>query len=86
MKTKLLKIISILYKNFIVFVIGGLLGIIITIIFIKPLLSSTIKTDVGVSIIALIPTLITIYSIIFGFAGGILAIIIYNLIKIFRKK
>lgn len=77
---------SVLLKNFLAFLTGGLLGIAATLLCIEPLLKATIKQDVGLGIIAVAPTFIVIYAVIFGIIGGITAVIIYNLINFIRRK
>lgn len=75
-----------LLKNILVFLVCGVLGAISTLFFAKPLLENLVKKDVGLGIIVLGPVLIIIYSIIFGLGSGITGIIIYNVIKFFRRK
>ena len=73
-------------KNSLAFLTGGVLSVLATLIFAKPILEFTINKDVGLGIVALAPVLIIIYSMIFGVAGGLLGIIIYNFIRYFKRK
>jgi len=68
------------------FLVGALLAITATLLCAEPLLKATIKQDVGLGIIAVAPAFIVIYSIIFGVAGGIIAVIIYNLIGFTKRR
>ncbi|MDO8443080.1 MAG: hypothetical protein Q7S81_02390 [bacterium] len=86
MKQKLYKILSVLLKNLLIFLIGGLLAIAATLLCAEPLLKAAIKQDVGLGIIAVAPVLIVIYGIIFGIAGGIISVITYNLIKFIKQR
>ena len=86
MKQKIYKIFKIFLKNFIAFLVGGVLSVPITLLLARPLLESALNKDVGLGVIVLAPALILIYSILFGIAGGIAGIIIYNLIKFFKRK
>jgi len=83
---KIHKLLLIILKNFLGFLAGGLLGVIATLLAAKPLLESVIHKDIGLGIIAVAPVVILIYLIIFGTAGGILGIIVYNLIRRKAKK
>jgi hypothetical protein len=86
MLQKLHKLLLTILKNFLAFVAGGLLGATVTLLSAKQLLESTIHNDIGLGIIAVAPVVILIYLIIFGTAGGILGIIVYNLIRRKTKK
>lgn len=83
---KFRKILSIAVKNFFAFLIGGVSGAAAALLLIEPLLKYSIKKDVGLGIIAVAPFLIIFYLILFGVAGGALGIIVYNLIKFFKRK
>jgi RimJ/RimL family protein N-acetyltransferase len=82
------KIIFMVLKNLAAFLGGGVLGILLLVIFIKPILELTIRKDVGLGIIAVAPAIILIYGILFAIGGGVLGIIVYNFVKFIlnRKK
>jgi len=42
--------------------------------------------DVGLAIIALIPVYMILFAIMGAIAGGVIGLIIYNIIKIIKKK
>jgi len=65
---------------------GAILGVLVVIIFTEPLLRHSITKDVGLGVIALAPAIIIIYLILFGLIGGILGVIIYNLIKTYKQR
>jgi hypothetical protein len=79
------KIFFVVLKNLLAFFTGGVLSALATLLFAKPILEFAIKKDVGLSIVAIAPILILIYSVIFGIVGGLLGVIIYNLIKFSQK-
>ncbi len=68
------------------FITGGAFGIFLTVIFAEPLLRFAIKRDIGLATVALAPIVIILYALIFGTIGGILGIIIYNIVKHYRRK
>lgn len=80
------KILITILKNILAFLAGAILGVLIELFFIKFILVSTLTKDVGLGVIALSPVVIIIYSILFGGLGGILGIIVYNLIRYFKRK
>lgn len=86
MKQKIFKIFLALIKNILAFLMGALFAISIIILFAEPILKHSINKNVGLGIIALAPAVIIIYSVFFGTGGGILGIVIYNLIRIKKKK
>jgi len=75
----------ILLKNLLVFIAGVILSLFATILFAETLLRHTINEDVGLGIVALAPMLIIFYLILFGILGGIIAVAIYNIVKILKK-
>ncbi|MBN2368434.1 hypothetical protein JXC34_05440 [Candidatus Woesearchaeota archaeon] len=80
------KILAFIAKNVLYFLAGSILGILILFIFLlKPLLAGA-GADVGLAIIALAPILILFYSILTLILGGILGVIIMNLVMLFIKK
>ena len=86
MKYKVSKVFFTIFKNLLAFLAGGILSVLTTLLFAKPILEFAVKKDVGLSIVALAPVLILIYSILFGIVGGLLGIVIYNLIKFFKRR
>ena len=86
LKPNIYKLLAVVFKNLAVFLVGGVMGAVATLLFAEPLLKATIKQDVGLGIIAIAPALLVIYSLILGLAGGFLAIIIYNLTKLKKRK
>lgn len=85
-ENKIHKILLAVIRNLLAFIIGGVLGVVSTLLFAGQLLESAIKKDVGLGIIAVAPVIIIIYSFIFGAIGGIAGIIIYNLFKKLKRK
>ncbi|MFH1193551.1 MAG: hypothetical protein V1661_00990 [bacterium] len=84
--TSAIKILKIILKNFLVFAGGGVFGAVLSIVLMKYLLAISITKDVGLGIIALAPVMIIFWAFIFGIGGGLMAIIIYNVIKIWRGR
>ena len=80
------KVIAMLFKNLLAFLVGSTLGMLATIVFAEPLLKSILTKDMGLGVIVLAPFFLIFYSIIFGGLSGIVAIIIYNTIKFFRSR
>ena len=73
-------------KNLAVFLSGAVLGVLIIAFWPgKPPLALLGNKDIGLGIIALIPVLF-IYFVVAGLAGGVLGVIIYNLVKFFRRE
>lgn len=86
MKQKLYKILVTLFKNLLAFAIGGVLGLIAVALSTKPLLERVATKDVGLGIIALAPALLAIYAIAFATIGGVIAVIVFNIIRLIRRK
>ncbi|MBI5045858.1 MAG: hypothetical protein HZC14_02575 [Candidatus Niyogibacteria bacterium] len=86
LKQKLYKIFAVLFKNLLAFVAGGVLGLFAVALFAKPLLERVATKDVGLGIIALAPAILIIYAVIFASIGGIITVVIYNLIKFIKRK
>lgn len=84
--SKAFKILKTIFKNILAFLAGGILGILSALLYAVPLLEHAVKKDVGLGVIVVAPVLIVFYGILFGTAGGILAIILYNLIKYIKRK
>jgi len=82
---RLKKVLKIILKNFLALICGAVFGAAILLIFLKPILYAAIPKDAGLAVIALAPALLVIYGIIFTIGGGILAVILYNLILILKK-
>ena len=72
-------------KNIGVFLFGGIIGIIFSLVLMKGLLVISISKDVGLGIIALAPIFMIFWIIALGFFGGVMAIIIYQLIRFLKK-
>lgn len=83
---KLSKVLSFILKNFLIFLTGGVLGLLSVLIFAEPLLEHSIKKDVGFGVIAVAPLLLVLYGILFWLGGGILAVAVYHLIRSFAKR
>ena len=87
-KNKILKIIK---KNALVFLVGALIGIIVAIKIIFPygmkkMLADKSPEAVIVSAIALIPVLLIIYGVLGILSGGFGSIVLYNLVKLLLKR
>ncbi|MBI5742398.1 MAG: hypothetical protein HZA25_00985 [Candidatus Niyogibacteria bacterium] len=72
-------------KNLLVFLIGDAIGMLATIVFAEPLLNSVLTKNMGLGVIVLAPFFLIFYSIIFGGLSGVIAVAIYNAVKIFKK-
>jgi hypothetical protein len=68
------------------FIAGGGLGAILSVILMKYLLMVSITKDAGLGIIALAPVIMIFWMIVFGMGGGLIAVIVYNIIKIWRGR
>ena len=66
--------------------IGSVLGIIISVFYVLKIWVPMNIDKIGLAIIAVIPVMIILFSIIGIIIGGILGIIIFFIIKQFRKK
>jgi len=78
-------IIKIIGKNFLAFIVGGILGILGTLIIVPIVLQRSLEGK-SIGAIALIPVFFIIYGIFGIIIGGVLGIIVYNLIKYFRNR
>lgn len=86
MKQKIFRIIKAVFKNLLVFIGGAFLGLVTTLLFAKQLLQSLADKDIGLAVIAVAPIVLMMYAIMFGVAGGTLAVIIYNVRKFIKRK
>jgi len=85
MKKKIVKFLNILLKNILVFLLGGLGGVLLIFLFlIRPVLER-VAVKSGLAIIALGPIVIILYSILSFIVSGLLTVIAFNLIKIIKK-
>ncbi len=80
------KIILGIVKNLFAFIGGGIAGLLATLIFAEPILKFAIKKDVGLGIIAVAPAVLVIYAIVLAVVGGVLGIIVYNVVRWLRRK
>lgn len=78
-------IIKTILKNILVFLLGGLAGLVVG-VSLALIWINTTGYQAGLGIIALAPFMIVLFSLLGIFLGGIAAIIIYNLIKLRKKK
>ena len=65
---------------------GAIIGAIIFIIYLFKIWLPTNAEKMGLGIIALLPVMLILFSIIGLFIGGILGIVIYRIVKSLRKK
>jgi len=72
-------------KNFLAFVLGGLVGIILSIIYTIKLWVPSHAPSVGLGIIALLPAMLILFGILGLVIGGFCGIIIYQVIKRVRR-
>ncbi|MFC1686901.1 hypothetical protein ACFL0E_00915 [Nanoarchaeota archaeon] len=79
------KVIKVILKNFLVFTLGGFVGLIIGVI-LAMIWMKTAGPSVGLGIIALAPFMLVLFSLMGFVIGGVLGLIIYNIIKIKRRK
>ncbi|MFC1612313.1 hypothetical protein ACFL29_00485 [Patescibacteria group bacterium] len=84
--SSLFKILKIILKNFLAFLIGGVVGVAVALLFFVGSILEQMAAKTGLAIVALGPVVIIIYSIIFGALGGVLGIILYNIIKLINKR
>lgn len=84
------KIFKAVGKNFLVFLVGAIIGIILAIVFVLPpaLEKATMDLDPGsvLGLIALIPLFIFMYGFFGLIIGGFAGIIIYNAIRAVVKR
>ncbi len=74
-----------IFKNFVSFLFGTIVGELILIVFFLKIILEKVAEKAGLGIIALAPILLIFYSFLFGFVGGILGIIIYNIYKKLKR-
>ena len=61
------------------------MGILIEILLAKPLLEHSITADIGLGVIAVAPAILVIYFILFALGGGVAGVVVYNLIRSYRR-
>lgn len=87
----MIKILSLLWKNLIAFLIGGAIGAVTVVLFVFP---SALKESLAdkepeaviVGALALAPVLLIIYGVLGIILGGLAALIIYNTVKLVLRK
>jgi hypothetical protein len=88
---KLLRILKIILKNALFFIIGSVIGLFIVIQFVLPMALEEVMVDknpgeiVAVAI-ALTPVFLIIYGLFGIFFGGIGCVLLYNLVKIVLRR
>ena len=80
---QLLKKIS---KNLLAGLGGAIIGVIIFIVYLLKIWLPANAEKIGLGIIALIPVMFILFSIMGTFMGGISGIVIYHIVKSLRKK
>lgn len=85
-KRKIYNVVLAIVKFFLAFIGGGVLGLIALVVFAEPILKFTIKKDIGLGVIAAAPAVLVIYAVVLGVAGGVLGIVVYNVIRWYRRK
>jgi hypothetical protein len=75
-----------LLKNLLIFMVGAALGIFVVFINADSLLKAAIPKDIGLGVIAVAPILILFYAMFFGTIGGVIAILLYYVIKFLRGR
>lgn len=73
-------------ENLLVGLVGAIIGAIIFIIYLLKIWFPTNAEKIGLGIIALIPVMFILFSIMGIFIGGILGIVIYHIVKSLIKK
>ncbi|MFH1455973.1 MAG: hypothetical protein ABIF40_03420 [archaeon] len=73
-------------KNFLAFILGGIIGIILTFIYTFAIWLPINGPEIGLAIIALILPVLILFGGLGFVIGGILGIIIYQIIKYLRKR
>ena len=73
-------------ENLLVGLGGAIIGAIIFIIYLFKIWFPANAKEIGLGIIALIPVMFILFSIMGIFIGGILGIVIYNIVKSLIKK
>jgi len=82
-----LKILKAILKNFLVFIISAIAGLIFTWAFlIKHLIESAVPKDNPIGMVIGVIILYVFYSILSFIISGILGIVAYNLFKLVRKR
>lgn len=82
---KLKQIATTILKNLLVLICGAVLGMLLLFICLEPVLYLAMPKNAGLAVIALAPVIIIIYSILFAVGGGVLGLIVYNLILLIKK-
>ncbi len=84
--SKFLSIIIFLLKNVTVFLGSGILvSLVIFLVSKKSLMEVVDNGEASIGVLALIPVLM-VYFILFGIVGGVVGVIVYNLIKFFKRR
>jgi hypothetical protein len=82
---KFKQIATTILKNFLMLVCGAVLGVLLFLICLEPVLYWAMPKNAGLAVIALAPVIIIIYSILFAAGGGVLGLIVYNVILLLKK-
>ena len=73
-------------KNLLAGLIGAVMGVIIFVIYLFKFWLPANAEKMGLGIIAFIPIMLILFSVMGIFIGGISGIVIYHIIRSFRKK
>ena len=85
------KTFNVIGKNIIVFILGGIIGIILSLSYVILILFPSLPSKAGLGIIVLAPVALIIYGFIGFILGGIIGFIIYRIcsrknVKTYKKK
>ena len=83
---KIKQIFSFLWKNILVFIVGGVIGIAVSMFYLFQFWFPANGGKVGLGIIAIIPIMLILFAIMGLVIGGIFGIIIYQIIRFIKKK
>lgn len=76
----------VLFKSFLAFLAGALLSVVLVLLLLtKPFLALLSHKEAGLAVIVLLPVAI-VYMIGAGLVGGIAGILVYYLVRFFRRK
>ncbi|MCK4997384.1 hypothetical protein KAS08_03695 [Candidatus Pacearchaeota archaeon] len=83
---KFKNILKIIGKNLLGGISGAIVGIIISIFYVIKIWVPMNVNEIGLIIIVLIPVMIILFSILGMLVGGVFGILIYQIIRLIRKR
>ena len=80
------KLFAFLFKNTFVFIISGVIGVVLSELYIFYVWLPVHGADIGLAIIGLFPVMMILFALIGVIIGGPIGVIIYNIFKRIKKK